>query len=556
MAVIGFALVLGTLAALLEGYHFGGGDQIEQLPLILRALDPSFAPGDFYINASQGFSPRTYYVQLVAALARVLPLPAVSVLLAILGNAAVTLVTWLAARDLLRTSAGGAALACVLVMAARGIAPGGSGELHYAAVVPATPAKPLLLLSLWAALRLRPVASAALALAATVLHPLLGIVAGLIALASTGLNLALGIGRGERSDDRFPWRALAVTALAGVGLVGVAWGLWFRHYHASLPASEFVDTMARVRFPHHRLPSAFPRSALAATVAFLLALVISWRWQRADPRSDRGAADRLLIPVALTVLLMIGGWVFVEVIPTRLFTTAQAFRFVFIPKWLGLMLFAATIARLWRERPRLWWPGAAVMFTASGTAQGIIMLWGHVVEAARGSAERRRQVGVAAVAGAGLLGALLLQAWRHDVTELCALGLFGLLAFAVVRGRSLLVKLGVPVAALAVTVALLMTGALTSLPVIGPAASTARPTLTLEQTWAEIAAPCAFARAATPPDAIFLTPPDLGGFRLLARRAIVVDFKAFPFSDEAIVQWRQRMADCYGPVSAGGFPAA
>jgi hypothetical protein len=65
-----------------------------------------------------------------------------------------------------------------------------------------------------------------------------------------------------------------------------------------------------------------------------------------------------------------------------------------------------------------------------------------------------------------------------------------------------------------------------------------------------------FVRLDTPADAIFVVPPLLGRFRLVARRAIVVDFKNFGFSDQALTQWYERMMDCYGEPEGIGFDAA
>jgi hypothetical protein len=60
---------------------------------------------------------------------------------------------------------------------------------------------------------------------------------------------------------------------------------------------------------------------------------------------------------------------------------------------------------------------------------------------------------------------------------------------------------------------------------------------------AEIAA---FAKQHIPPDAIFLTPHNFGFFRLSAERAIVADFKSFPFTDQAMLEWYERINNCYG----------
>lgn len=60
----------------------------------------------------------------------------------------------------------------------------------------------------------------------------------------------------------------------------------------------------------------------------------------------------------------------------------------------------------------------------------------------------------------------------------------------------------------------------------------------------------AWARADTPVDAVFLTPPRLGSFRLFARRAIVVDLKSPPLVPDELVAWYRRI----GTVTALAHP--
>lgn len=64
----------------------------------------------------------------------------------------------------------------------------------------------------------------------------------------------------------------------------------------------------------------------------------------------------------------------------------------------------------------------------------------------------------------------------------------------------------------------------------------------------------AWARADTPVDAVFLTPPRLGYFRLLARRAIVVDLKSPPLVPDEIVAWYRRIGAVVGLAHPAGVP--
>ncbi len=52
----------------------------------------------------------------------------------------------------------------------------------------------------------------------------------------------------------------------------------------------------------------------------------------------------------------------------------------------------------------------------------------------------------------------------------------------------------------------------------------------------------------TEPSAVFMIPPSNSRFRLASNRAIVVNFKAFPFQDDAMVEWRKRLESAGGPV--------
>jgi hypothetical protein len=65
-----------------------------------------------------------------------------------------------------------------------------------------------------------------------------------------------------------------------------------------------------------------------------------------------------------------------------------------------------------------------------------------------------------------------------------------------------------------------------------------------------------WARTTTPVDAVFLTPPSLSGFRLLARRAIVVDLKSPPLVPDELVEWYRRLCRVTGEPYLHDAPQA
>lgn len=66
----------------------------------------------------------------------------------------------------------------------------------------------------------------------------------------------------------------------------------------------------------------------------------------------------------------------------------------------------------------------------------------------------------------------------------------------------------------------------------------------------------AWARTTTAVDAVFAVPPSFSGFRSRAQRAIVINFKAYPFQDQHMAIWFERLLDIapIDPPDRGGAP--
>jgi len=535
-----FCLIAGGLAAL-WGYTYGTGDQVEQLPIILRAVNPGFLANDFFTNASAAFGPRTFYAHLIALLARLAPLTSVMFALTALSNG---FIAWVSARAALRLFDGSpraALLAAGLVLTTRTFWLGAGNSLYGTALVPELLAMPLLLGALTAALEERPIPAALLAGLGSLIHPLVGLETGAVALA--GLAAAALWRHDFKGRPLRHWglAAALLAAFAALSLVPYA-------RETRIDSRTFVEIVAVFRHPHHYLPSTFPLWQYAQAALFLLGAGLA-ALSTAGTFSGLRRAARFLAALALILALAcLGGWLFVEVWPSRLWTTAQTFRLLFMLKWLGLLLAAGAAAHAWEERS----PDTGLWLAAalSPVALGIT----SISLAMRSWFARRNRP--APLLDFPILLFAVLFILRIDTPDLRDVTLLALFA----AGAHLRLAAASPWparAAFAVASAGVAAALLVAAPRLPAAYATQlpAPAFTVAAQQGEEVDLANYARKNTPAGAVFLTPPNFGSFRLLARRAIVVDFKAFPFQDAAMLDWRRRLIDCYGPTTLTGFDA-
>ncbi|MGD2145847.1 MAG: hypothetical protein PVH41_04035 [Anaerolineae bacterium] len=545
--------VAAAVIATLVGYRYGSGDHIEQLPIVKRTLDSSYLSKDFFTNASAVFGPRYYFAHLVALLARVLPLPVVCLALTLLGNALLAVISGLFARDLFNDSNLAGLLAVCLVMSVDTFRLGASDSLSTDYLLPGTLAWPVALLSLWSGFRQRPVVLSVSAGLASLVHPLIGLETGVVALFALGAAWALAARREENPfADTVDWvpmlgAAFLLLAFAALSLVP------YQTAAGAIQSARFVSIVAYFRHPHHYCPSTFGRLDYLQLVLFLVALGISWHWWR-ERAPDGYRHNQMPILVGTILALCVGGYVFVELVPSRLFTTAQIFRLVGLVKWLGLIWISGTIASLLRKGDQF---DAYLLLISvvSPITVGVAFLakWARKwVKTASLSLSRFFAPGPVLVLVVASM-ALLSEPSPEEALLFLTFVFMAVSANAHWRNRWQATEL--VVLATAVWVFVLFGGALQVPPLRGKLPGF-EPVIRLSDLEGPNIDSAQWARRNTPQDAVFLSPPSFGQFRLIAERAIVVDFKAFPFQDEAMLEWQQRLFDCYGVPAARGFAAA
>jgi hypothetical protein len=272
----------------------------------------------------------------------------------------------------------------------------------------------------------------------------------------------------------------------------------------------------------------------------------------------------MLALCAILAVLCLGGYVFVELIPIRLWVTAQTFRLLYIVKWLGLILAAGWIGLAVENA--LSKASAAPKDAAATDFSGVrlALLLGCLVsqlsllaafsyevlgEFKRTAWIRKPLVGLGFVAAGGLLAVAI----QPDMQVFFLVAFFEILAVGLLYIRPRLAGAALNVALVSALLVPVFWGS--QLRPYAISALIPKPVFSLSDLSSEEDDLAKWVRLNTPRNAIFLVNPSLGEFRITAERAIVVDFTAFPFQDQAMAEWQQRMNDCYGVSKAKGFDA-
>ncbi len=551
-----WALVAGCVATLLGGYVFGEGNQWAHLVQVYRHIDPAYLPGDWFADTTQEESVRRYYTMIMSGLVRVFPVAPTFLTLTVLANTGIALVTVRASRALFSVAGAEARWAAALAVGVAAFGAGGATHLSRHFFEPALAARVFALAMVLAVWRSRPLLAIVAGAVAIALQPLVGVET--VALATLSLCVA--------AVWLVELRRRAAIALA-VGAVLAGWTLllWADMAARQSPAAELTTILAKVRAPHHYLPSTFDPAAIAALLVFLAAACIAWAAAGGAPARVQSRAIAAAA-MAGVVLACLAGWLFVELIPIRSVLTAQTFRLTYLLKWVGFLLIAANAGRWWRLSRST---SSSVALRAAAALSVLSFGKFYAVGALLGQslgfvAERHPSrlsgsiLPIAMTAGAAALMATPygvrpgepLVAWLLIATTLLPASTTPRRARWVMSVYGLLLVL---------TLGALAGRREPAAIAVADRLSLRLPVVTLAEGDGDLEGLQQWARDSTSPDDVFIVPPDLGRFRLRAERPIVVDFKGVAFSGAQLVNWYERMRACClaplfeGPGSIGDF---
>lgn len=544
-----FCIAAGLLATL-WGYNYSAGNAEEQLPFIFRALDPSFLKNDFFTNTFSLYGPRTFFSEFVAFFARTIPLATVLFLLTLAANIAIAFLSAQISKYFFPHSRFSAFLAAAGVLTLKTFWLGYTNIIYRNFLEPEHLAMPLILLGFYLILKRRYIPASLSFGVAAFFHALLGLELGWILFGVVVLDLIIQKVRREPQKTK-----LLPLGIGLVVLAAFSFGLLYPYtLQPSIPADEFIHLVAYVRHPHHYLPSFFESWQYAQAAVYLLGFGFAF-WFALKRSDTLQAHNRFLIAVgALIALLCLGGWLFVEVWPSRLWTSAQMFRLPYLLKWFSIVLLTGwagdMIENPTEKESRVLGLSAALgLVTPVSLAFVPLALWARTVLLPR----LKLPLKLLHDAVVLILTLGLVVFYKPEFrTWACFLILFSavwLITFMRSKKAGILLGTALPLAVSAVFLLFTTT--------FNPPSflKYELPVFSLYKTTGEVAEVANFARANTPADAVFYTPPRMGEFRYLAKRAIVVDFAAYPFQDLSMREWYRRIADCYGVTPELGFDA-
>ena len=540
------AIFFGIIATIYTYNGFGINNHIDHLPFIIRNLNPSFLINDFYTNAGIEGIARQYYAVIMSQLAGSEEnLPILFLTVTLLTNISISLSSFYFAKKLFKGSSlvGILASATVLSIPAFRLAEIGS-FLHLTYLVPSDIAFAFILWALYFAAQGNLILSIFLTGIATIIHPLFGLEMGALILFSYPFLLIVR----HQLKVKKEWGKILISF--AVFLLFSLPSIVPQLTQESIDSNLFIYIYAYFRIPHHEIPSSFPIKEYV--IAFIFLINAGYIGYKDRKKMELFPLQLMAVQTGSILLLCVFGYIFVEIIPLRLMVIAQPFRLLQVVKWFGLILIAG------------------FLFNPDHDFQSTILYFGSIFHpfVLCGSivtqklryllAKKKNFFNILLHPASILVIIVTLLILEPGLYSLKSIILFLIFVTLIVVFRYFPQKLLGILLFIGISGTLIIGLFHSKLPyikdsftinyVINKLTEGIHPQLGADGN--EVAK---FARENTPTNSVFLTPPNWGQFRLMARRAIVVDFKAFLFTDSAMMEWYERLTTCYGIPTGTGF---
>lgn len=250
----------------------------------------------------------------------------------------------------------------------------------------------------------------------------------------------------------------------------------------TVPDADKLAILAFMRIPHHFVPSSFPFSSYFFFIFLLFFFIICTVILKKV--IDKSLLFSFYLTISLILFFCLLGFIAAEIIPFYPFVVLQFFRLTLYVYWLAAIIVFGTIFYFSYEKPRF----SLLIFIPIFLTNPYSLL----------TIDKTRIFSL-------VLGLFLILFYRALPKKISLILICAIFALGRYHGRfnyASFIKNPTPETDLAI-----------------------------------------WAKKNTFQEALFLIPPEFESFRLIANRAVVADWKSFPFQEEAMYEWAQRMCD-------------
>lgn len=534
-----FFLFVLSLFTTLVHYQFGYSDQLEHIPLILNEMNDSYLTNDFFVAANETFGPRFYYSKFMALGGNLLGLPVWFFVLSVACAFATAALTFLTAFNIFKQENIGLLAAIFVLILPTPTLAESTFVVYEGIMTPSALVFPMLIGAFYLFFTKKNIVLPMLLVGiASLFQVLYGLTAGLLILWAYLASAA------RYGVQAYPLRSV----LLGVLVLGIFAAANLLPYYGSavsmkMTTEQFVDIVAYFRNPHHYLPSYFPWQSWLLSLFFFGAAGLAFAKLFPFSFQKKGGETPFHFQTLMIALGIFGGfvlgYVFVELLPSRLVTTAQTFRYVILLKWLACIYLAVWMV----SRADKW-----AIFTALhpvSLAVSVITDFFNINTKNKLPFLNWLLIGFTLIC-------LAVFRLREDILVLEALFLFTVFLsyqyWNAAKTRLLFAALTLAVAVSPIISPRYLPPALDTL------LAKVYPKYDFQYRYdADLLTLSQAIKKQTKNSDILIVPPHLSAIRFSANRAIVIDFKAIPYQDNALLEWRQRIRDCYGETDKSGF---
>lgn len=330
--LISFFLLIFTYTYYLSiKYKFGISDQNEQLPIIYRIMDDSYLINDWFVNQTEGISPRFFYAHFLAFFSNFIDIESlffiVFIAFTILAIISIYGIAWELFKNHLISY-----FSIVLLLFGPHVALG-DNWIFGSILVPSTIARALVLFGIYLYLKNQQSLCFIILGFSTLFEPLIGLLTIFVLIPAIWFT-------SENSNFETIKRIIKLfTLFLLFGIIGFAPILFTS---SNISNIEIFNIITYIRHPHHYCPFSFP---IINYVGFLLMLIlfIFILALKLNP-TNRTKHKFVILFIIFVGILNIIGTIFVEIIPISLIGKLQVFKInAFIAVFIEMYILNAII---------------------------------------------------------------------------------------------------------------------------------------------------------------------------------------------------------------------